>query len=350
MTAPTQDTDAFEGMDGDSVIEAATTELVDDTPDAVIEDTPADESADDAPDAASVDAAHVDAVEPPTPFAVNVWGQPYQLPGSTFDAKNRAIAFASDKDFDRARQLLTKGREFETRGRQEIQQLRSELQRRDSEPDEEKVQAQVYLNEFRALMTMSEQELYDFCTNARMNWPKIEAKADRAYAERLREQARTANQPPEPDREALVEEATRGASQFIQSTLGNEAWATPEVRDELTTILSNPRMLSQFVYRTDRDVPEYGVRAGQWVADWDRAGELLAELQKPYQRAATATQAATQRVQTTQAVAQTNARALARAKPTTPPVAPHKKAAPPRQRPQDVVKDAMSVWREMNSR
>jgi vacuolar-type H+-ATPase subunit H len=243
--------------------------------------------------------------------------------------------------------LLTKGREFETRGRLEIQALRQELQRRESEPDEEKVQAQVYLQEFRALMTMSEQELYDFCTNARMNWPKIEAKAERTYAERLHQQARTANQPPEPDREALVEEATRGVSQFIQSSLANENWATSEVRDELATILSNPRLLSQFVYRTDRDIPEYGVRAGQWVADWDRAGELLADLQKPYQRAATATQAATQRVQTTQAVAQTNARALARAKPTTPPVAP-KKTAPPRQRPQDVVKDAMAVWRDMN--
>ena len=351
MTAPTQETDAFEGMDDDSVIEAATTELMDDTPaDVNTDDVLTDDNTDDAPDAAPVDAATVEEVPPAVPFAVNVWGQPYQLPGSTFDPKNRAIAFASDKDFDRARQLLTKGREFETRGRQEIQQLRSELQRRDNEPDEEKVQAQVYLQEFKALMTMSEQELYDFCTNARMNWPKIEAKADRAYAERLREQARTANAPPEPDREAIVEEATRGASQFIQSTLANEAWATPEVRDELTAILSNPRMLSQFVYRTDRDVPEYGVRAGQWVADWDRAGELLADLQKPYQRAATATQAATQRVQTTQAVAQTNARALARAKPTNTPVAPQKKAAPPRQRPQDVVKDAMSVWREMNAR
>lgn len=333
-TVDTSDAEASFADDASAELDGAPVETTDE-PDAPADDAPA------------VETATTEPVMPePVPFAVNVFGKAYQLPGASFQAAQRQIQFASDKDFDRARQLLTKGREYETVGRQELQAARAELHRLKNEPDEEKTQAQVYLQEFRQLMTMSEQELYDFCSNARMNWPKIEAKADRAYAERLREQARTAATPPEPDVDVIVEQAQDGAAQFIQKTLANEPWATPDVCAELTTLLSDRSMLGQFVYRTDRDIPEYGVRAGQWVADWDRANALLMKLTQPYQRAATTAQAATQRVQTTQAVAQTNARSLARAKPPAPAAPPTKKPAP-KPRPQDVVRDAMAVWKGM---
>ena len=353
MTAPTQETDAFEGMDDDSVIEAATTELMDDTPaDVNTDDVLTDDNTDDAPDAAPVDAVAAVEVETPkyVPFEIRTNAGTYVVPNSRFDEKAKTIAFDDSRSWQKFLNLCKEGREYQQSGKNALKEMRRALEQKEREPDEEKVQAQVYLQEFKALMTMSEQELYDFCMNARMNWPKIEAKAERQYAERLHQQARLAQEPPEPDVEQIVEEATNGVSRFIQQTLATEAWATDDVRDELTAILSDRNMLSQFVYKSPRDEPSFGVRRGQWVADWDKATEILTQLQKPYQRAAQATQTATQRVQTTQAVAQTNARALARAKPTTPPVAPQKKAAPPRQRPQDVVKDAMSVWREMNAR
>ncbi len=74
------------------------------------------------------------------------------------------------------------------------------------------------------------------------------------------------------------------------------------------------------------------------------ADMLLEEEALPPQRTAAAKD-----LQTTQSAAQRNAASLSRAKPSAAP-APAKSPAPNpnRQRPQDVVRDAMKVWGEMN--
>ena len=286
---------------------------------------------------------------PPEPFAFNAFKQRQEVPGLLWDPKSKSITVQDERGLERMKQLLSHGREWEARGRQELVALRKESQQLREQPHAEIEQAKVYMQEFEAMMQMEPEQLWAFISEARTNYPLMQAKAERAYAERLMDQARTANQPPEPDVELIAEQATSGAAELVQELLQDQTWATPQLAAKVSAYLSDPRILDQWVLRATRDLPEQGLRKGQYVADWDTARHLVAEYTEPYRDAHGQRTAAAKDLQTTQSAAHRNAASLSRAKP--PAASPSAKSSPSpstRPRPQDVVRDAMKVWSEMN--
>lgn len=329
------DTDA--ALNGDAELQAPDT---DDTPDEMPESVP---SPDEGPEAAAVPDV------PPEPFAFNAFKQRQEVPGLVWNPQTKSITVQDDRGLERVKQLLSSGREWEMRGRQELLSLKKEAQSLREQPHAEIEQAKVYMQEFEAMMQMEPEQLWQFISEARTNYPLMQAKAERAYAERLMEQARTANAPPEPDVELIAEQAQSGAAELVQEILQDQTWATPQLIAKISAHLSDPRVMDQWVLRARRDIPEQGLRAGQYVANWDTAREIVAEYTTPYRDAHGQRTAAAKDLQTTQSAAQRNAASLSRAKPSAAP-APAKSSAPNpnRQRPQDVVRDAMKVWGEMN--
>jgi hypothetical protein len=315
-------------------------------------------SSDDAPDDAAADMGEADdalavgtpaaPVVPSEPFAFNAFKQRQEVPGLLWDPKSKSITVQDERGLERMKQLLSHGREWEARGRQELVALRKESQQLREQPHAEIEQAKVYMQEFEAMMQMEPEQLWQFISEARTNYPLMQAKAERAYAERLMDQARTANAPPEPDVEMVLDQAQNGAAELVQELLQDQTWATPQLSAKVAQYLSDPRVLDQWILRARRDLPDQGLRAGQYVADWDTARRLVAEYTEPYRDAHGQRTAAAKDLQTTQSAAQRNAASLSRAnRPAA--SAPAKSSAPStRPRPQDVVSDAMKVWREMN--
>lgn len=343
--APVDDTvdeielDADAALGGDTELQTPDT---DDTPDEMPESVP---SPDEGPEAVAEAVPEV----PPEPFTFNAFKQRQEVPGLIWNAKDRTIKAEDDRGLERMKQLLSSGREWEMRGRQELLSLKKEAQTLREQPHAEIEQAKVYMQEFEAMMQMEPEQLWQFISEARTNYPLMQAKAERAYAERLMEQARTANAPPEPDVELIAEQAQSGAAELVQEILQDQTWATPQLNAKVSAYLSDPRVMDQWVLRARRDIPEQGLRAGQYVANWDKARELVAEYTEPYRDAHGQRTAAAKDLQTTQSAAQRNAASLSRAK-SPAASAPAKSPAPNpnRQRPQDVVRDAMKVWGEMN--
>jgi hypothetical protein len=314
------------------------------------DDTP-DETPDEAPDSIPSPDEGPEALaapDPTEPFAFNAFKQRNELPGLAWNPTTKSITVQDDRGLERMKQLLSHGREWEARGRQELVALRKESQQLREAPHVEIEQAKVYMQEFEAMMTMEPEQLWQFISEARTNYPLMQAKAERAYAERLMDQARTANAPPEPDVEMVVEQAQSGAAELVQELLQDQTWATPQLSAKVSQYLSDPRVLDQWVLRARRDLPEQGLRAGQYVANWDRARELVAEYTEPYRDAHGQRTQAARQLQTTQTVAKSNAAAMSRAKPAAP-ASPR----PPRS-PQtgqfvkpDIVGDSMKAWAEM---
>ena len=118
--------------------------------------------------------------------------------------QTKTLTVQDDRGLERMKQLLSHGREWEARGRQELVALRKESQQLREQPHAEIEQAKVYMQEFEAMMTMEPEQLWQFISEARTNYPLMQAKAERAYAERLMDQARTANAPPEPPSPMMV--------------------------------------------------------------------------------------------------------------------------------------------------
>jgi hypothetical protein len=330
--------DADAALGGDAELQAPDT---DDAPDDAPESVP---SPDEGPEAVA------DAVPdvPPEPFAFNAFKQRQEVPGLVWNPQTKSITVQDDRGLERVKQLLSSGREWEMRGRQELLSLKKEAQSLREQPHAEIEQAKVYMQEFEAMMQMEPEQLWQFISEARTNYPLMQAKAERAYAERLMEQARTANAPPEPDVELIAEQAQSGAAELVQEILQDQTWATPQLSAKVSAYLSDPRVMDQWVLRARRDIPEQGLRAGQYVANWDKARELVAEYTEPYRDAHGQRTAAAKDLQTTQSAAQRNAASLSRAKPSAAPAPAKPAATGTRPRPQDVVKDAMQVWREMN--
>lgn len=331
------DLDVDAALGSDAELQTPTT---DDAPDDAPESVP---SPDEGPEAVA------EPVAPPEPFAFNAFKQRQEMPGLVWDPKSKSITVQDDRGLERMKQLLSHGREWEARGRQELLALRKESQQLREQPHAEIEQAKVYMQEFEAMMQMEPEQLWQFISEARTNYPLMQAKAERAYAERLMDQARTANAPPEPDVELIAEQAQSGAAELVQEILQDQTWATPQLSAKVSAYLSDPRIMDQWVLRARRDLPDQGLRAGQYVANWDRARELVAEYTEPYRDAHGQRTAAARDLQTTQSAAQRNAASLSRAK--SPAASAPAKSSPPtapRQRPQDVVSDAMKVWREMN--
>lgn len=299
--------------------------------------------------------------EPPAPtyepFSFNAFKQPYEVPGLQFDRQSLTIKAESPQAIDRMRQMLAQGREWEARGRQELVALRKEnttlKQTREDDPD--KVAAQAYLAEWRAMMEMPEEQLAAFLQQARMEWPRIEARAERAVAERLRQQAQQLQQPPEPDVETIVTEAQQGAAALVQELLQDQPWANPEIAQEVTEYLQDIGTMDQWVLRANRDLPDYGIRAGQYVANWDQARTIAERLLRPYRRAFEQTTTVKQQAAQTTKIAAQNAATLASSKPKVAPkpATPARPAAAKTQTtPSDargqMLRDVWATWREVN--
>ena len=327
----------------------AATETPTEAPDAPVEaseDAPEGDDTPEAPDAPT----EAPAVEL-EPFTFKAFKQDYEVPGLRFDKAKNAIVVEDARGLDRLRQMLSHGREWEARGRQELVQLRKENQLLQQQPVAEIEQAKAYLAEIQTLMEMPVEELAEWVMTARQHWPVMQAKAERQYAERLMEQARAAQQPPEPDVEQVVEEAQQGAAALVSELLTNQAWANPEIAAEITEFLSDPRTMDQWVLRANRDLPDMGIRAGQYVANWDAAREIVDRMTKPYRRAHEQTATVQQRAAQTTKVAQQNAAALASAKKPAPKPAPTaaKASTAPTDRPQsraELMSEVWSVWKD----
>jgi hypothetical protein len=320
----------------------------------------ADASEADAPDApaapegegpADAGAPDVAAEVPPEPFTFKAFKQDYEVPGLRFDKAKNAIVVDDPRGLDRLRQMLSHGREWEARGRQELVQLRKENTLLREQPVAEIEQAKAYLAEIQQLMEMPVEDLAEWVMQARQHWPVMQAKAERAYAERLMAQAQAAQQPPEPDVEQVVEEARAGAEALVQDILQGQPWANPDIAAELTEFLQDPRTMDQWVLRANRDLPDMGIRAGQYVANWDAVRELVDRMTKPYRRAHEQTATVQQRAAQTTKVAQQNAAALATARKPAPKPAPPAaaKPTPAPTRPQsraELMSEVWSVWKE----
>lgn len=307
-----------------------------------------DDVPDDAPESVASPSEGPEAAAPVEPFAFNAFKQRNELPGLAWNPNTRSITVQDDRGLERMKQLLSHGREWEARGRQELVALRKESQQLREQPHAEIEQAKVYMQEFEAMMQMEPEQLWHFISEARTNYPLMQAKAERAYAERLMDQARSANAPPEPDVEMVLDQAQNGAAELVQELLQDQTWATPQLSAKVAQYLSDPRVLDQWVLRARRDLPDQGLRAGQYVANWDRARELVAEYTEPYRDAHGQRTQAARHLQTTQTVARSNAAAMSRAKPAAsasprPPRSPKtgQFVAP------DIVGDSMKAWAEM---
>lgn len=219
--------------------------------------------------------------EPAAPFAVTVYGQTHTLQGVTFDKQANVLRMQDDRAFARVQNLLTKGREWETRGRQELHATRRELEATKASRTEREAQAEAYLSEWRKLMELPDEQFLAFAQAARMEWPRVQAQAERAVAEQKLAEAQRLQQPAEPDPESLLEQAQEGAEQFVVRMVANEPWADPQTQQALVQWMQSPSVLGQFVYRAPQDLPQQGIRQGQWVADWDRAREMLVQYANP---------------------------------------------------------------------
>lgn len=293
-------------------------------------------------------------VPPTTPFAFSAFRQEYAVPGTVFNPADRTIRFEDDRALNRMKQMLSHGREWEARGRQELVGLKRENEALRHQPVEEIEKARAFMQEWTHLMQMPPEELAAFLEAARTQWPLIEARAERAYAERLREQATMAQTPPEPDVEVIVEEVQHGAADLVEDYLANQPWATPDVRQTLVEYLQDRATMNQYVGRARTDMPDIGLRAGQYAADWDTARALVERMAKPYRDAhaqLTAQQtAATQKLQQTTKIAAQNAATLAQAKPKAPAPKPTPApAAPRRSIREEIAVNADRIWREVQA-
>jgi len=324
------------------------TPVLDAEPSATPDDEHAPDDEQDGTESAPI-AAESATVQPPTPqpFGVNVHGQNYAIAGVTFDPAARTLAVADDRTFDRVRQLISKGREYETRGRQELTTAQREVQRVREEVNQETVKSTEYNKVFEQLMTRPIEEVAAMLGEWRTEWPRIQANAQVAYAERMMAQAQQAQQGEAPDVEMVVEQARSGVAEMVEQWLGNQPWASPTSRTELTALMSDVHTLDRFVGRAVRDDPTNGVRAGQYVADWDTARHILEQYARPYVGAHQSSTQAAHRAATTSAVATNNGKALAAAAAQRPAVAAPKKPATPATNAKSLSKQLDDDWSEI---
>ena len=351
VETPVDETVDVDAMMQDAMSETAEEVVTDDT-DAPDEAAPEAESDEPAEALAAPDPESVPAEEPLAPFAFNAFKQSYEVPGLKFDAKRNAIVAESPQALDRLKQMLSHGREWEARGRQELVAIRRENETLRSQPHPEIEHAKTFMGEFDALMKMEPEQAVNLFAQLYQNYPLMQAKAERAYAERVMEQATRAQQPPEPEPEVIVEQAQAGAAELVQQMLQDQPWANPDALADITQYLQDPRTLDQYVLRATRDMPEHGIRAGQYVADWDRARELAEKFMHPYRRAHEQTATVQKTAAQSTKIAQQNAASLATAKPKARPVAPAAKplTAPAPKLPSDqrseLMRDVWAKWKD----
>jgi len=320
---------------------------------------PVDAPEDDAPDAEAApegevvaEADPVSAPEPapePEPFTFKAFKQDYEVPGLKFDKATNSIRVDDPRGLDRLKQMLSHGREWEARGRQELVTLRKENETLKTQPHYEVESAKTYMGEMERAMQMPREDALQLFAAMYDQYPLMQARAERAYAERLIEHQRMASAPPEPDVDVIAEQAQAGAAELVQQMLQDQPWASPDVAAEITEYLQDPRTLDQYVARATRDLPELGIRAGQYVADWDRARELADRLAKPYRSAHERTATVQKQAAQTTKIAQQNAARLAQSAPVKKPVAAPAKTAP-REKPatrSDLMRDVWDTWKDV---
>lgn len=249
--------------------------------------------------------------------------QPVTIEGLRWDAATRTITIEHDAAGERLQQLLQRGRidEVSEPYRREMErqnrQLRQQVETRQQEMSAEAEQAAAFLEQLNSLMALPDDEQYlTAMLQLRQNMPQLRAEAKMKQAERMMQQARAAQQPPEPDVEQIVEEASQGAVAIARELLANQPWATDEVRDDLEAYLTDRHEMGRWVLRAERDLPEYGVRQGQYVANWDTLRELAERRVAPYRNAHDRITQTQRTAAETAKVAQQNAQVLG--KPATP--------------------------------
>jgi hypothetical protein len=347
---PVEETVDIETVEPVDAFDAAADAINGEPVEAVEEAAPVEEEA--APVAEAAPPAPAEPEAPALePFAFNAFKQKYEVPGLAFDPKARAIVAQDDQSLGRLKQLLSHGREWEMRGRQELVALRREVQTVKETGTAEQAAAAAYLDEWQKMMQLPDDQLVQFIMGARASWPKVQAEATLAHANKLLEQAQRAHEPPEPDVELIVEEASNGAAELVQEILADQPWASPELRAELTQYLQDRAVMNQWVGRATRDMPEIGARRGQYVADWNAAQALVEKYAKPYRDAhakfGAQQSTAAKQIQQTQSVAVTNAKVQAKpARPAAPP-ARERSAPPKRETRDDIIAQAFGTWREM---
>jgi hypothetical protein len=315
-------------------------ELVGDSPEPVATESPADaietdtdapaELADDATDNPDVESDEINAEvkepaaepvaeqEPPLePFVVRAGKRDWPIDGLFWDAKHSVFRVADEKAFNRTAGLLSAGREWERVGRAELAHARREVERIKESKGETEAQAAAYLAEWQKVLSLPEQDFLAFAQAFRQNVPRLEAQAERAAAEQILAEAKRLQEPPEADPESIIGDAQEGSAELVAQMLRGQPWADPAAEQDLVRLMQSPSVLGQFVFRAPQDVPEYGIRRGQWVADWDAAKQLVVQYAQPYMRAHTLAERkvaeATARSAATAPVAQQNAKVLARA-------------------------------------
>jgi hypothetical protein len=364
--------DALTGAEGPE----SETELADAAPEGA---APEGDDADPAPaDAAAAEAAPTGApgsapaatdaaqATEALPFAFKAENRWNAVPGTTWDPQRGTITVQSREALDHLQKYLGMGFKYEQVTKPELFALRRQVAEMQQQVQPEVEQAKLYLQEWQRLMEMEPEQLAEFIMGARQQWPMIQARAERAVAERMLEQARRAQQPPEPDVETIVEEARSGAAQLVQEILQGQPWASAEVAHELTEYLQDMQQMDQWVLKAQRDFPEMGVRAGQYVANWDVARQMLDRLtagyRRSYQQVAHQQHQQAARVQQATRVAAANAAAVAQAR-ATPAPRPAARATPGRPGPSatgtprrsaaetksDIIAEAFAQWRTMKT-
>lgn len=280
-------------------------------------------------------------------FGVNVHGQNYALQGVMFDPATRTLSAADDRTFDRVRQLITNGREYETRWRQELTQAQRKAVQIREEVNQETIKSSEYNKTFEQLMTRPIEEVAAMLGEWRTEWPRIQANAQVAYAERMMQQAQTAQQGEAPDVEMVIEQAQNGVAEMVEQVLADQPWATPEAKAELTALMSDVHTLDRFVARAQRDDPQNRIQAGQYVADWDTARQILQQYARPYLGAYQTSSQAAHRATATSAVATNNTKALAAAAAQRAPSAAPKKSTSAAAKAKSLSKQLDDDWSEI---
>ena len=303
-------TDDVDATDAATLAESA------DAPDPVADATP-DTDAAPTPDVAA-DATPAAATPTPAPVAEPFVVQgantrPYEIPGVTFDPTTKALQIADERAFQRVQTLLANGREYETAGRKQLQQAQRQIDSVRAEKSENETKAAFYVDQWQQMMTMPVDELAQMLSEARTQWPLLQAKAEQAWTQQLMTQQQQAAEGPAPDVEMIVEEARTGVQQLVPDVLGDQPWVTPETRERVVAWMSDVKRLDQFVMRATTDIPARNVRKGQYIADWDEATRMVQEYVTPYVDAHAARQQDAHRLTATSSVAANNAKTLAAA-------------------------------------
>lgn len=282
-----------------------------------------------------------------------------ELPGLLWDAQRKTLTVQDDASLQRLNQLLAQGRNYELGERQEAErwknesrQLRQQVEQTKADQSADQVAAAEYLAAVNELMGLDPEQLYAWCMEAKTNWPLLQARAERKYAEYLHTQARQPQAMPDVDIDTVVERMQVEVSTVVDQYLKEQPWASPDVIEKLTERLTDRQTMNRYAARANQDLPDIGAKKGQWLIDWDVVNQIADEFTQPYRGAhekyAAQQQAAATKVQQTQTIAAQNAKVLAQVKPAAKPApAPLRTARAPGEAPLSDAEVRAKIDRDM---